>query len=53
MSLLAVPDLHFRRYQQIAEVLTRHGLRWRSGSSLRSRWEFIWPGAFCDQVGVE
>jgi ubiquinone biosynthesis protein len=27
MSLLAVPDLHFRRHRQIAEVLTRHGLR--------------------------
>ncbi len=28
MSLLVVPDLHFRRYRRIAEVLTRHGLRW-------------------------
>ncbi len=28
MSLLAVPDLHVRRYRQIAEALTRHGLRW-------------------------
>jgi ubiquinone biosynthesis protein len=36
MSLLAVPDLHFRRYRQIAEVLTRHGLRWlRDASGLR------------------
>ncbi|HEX5083107.1 MAG TPA: AarF/ABC1/UbiB kinase family protein [Blastocatellia bacterium] len=28
MSMLAVPEMHFRRYRQIAEVLTRHGLRW-------------------------
>ena len=33
MSLLAVPDLHFRRYRQIAEVLTRHGLRWLRDAS--------------------
>ncbi len=28
MSSLVVPDLHLRRYRQIAEVLTRHGLGW-------------------------
>ncbi len=33
MSLLAVPDLQFRRYRQIAEVLTRHGLRWLRDAS--------------------
>ncbi len=33
MSLLAVPDLHFRRYRQIAEALTRHGLRWLRDAS--------------------
>src|SRR6266508_804495 len=33
MSLLAVPDLHFRRHRQIAEVLTRHGLRWLRDAS--------------------
>jgi ubiquinone biosynthesis protein len=33
MSLLTVPDLHFRRYRQIAEVLTRHGLRWLRDAS--------------------
>ena len=33
MSMLAVPDLHFRRYRQIAEVLTRHGLRWLRDAS--------------------
>jgi ubiquinone biosynthesis protein len=33
MSLLAVPDLHLRRYRQIAEVLTRHGLRWLGDAS--------------------
>ncbi|HEY9431277.1 MAG TPA: AarF/ABC1/UbiB kinase family protein [Blastocatellia bacterium] len=33
MSWLAVPDLHFRRYRQIAEVLTRHGLRWLRDAS--------------------
>ena len=33
MNLLAVPDLHFRRYRQIAEVLTRHGLRWLRDAS--------------------
>jgi hypothetical protein len=29
------------------------GVMSRSGSSSRSVWEFIWPGAFCDQVGIE
>jgi ubiquinone biosynthesis protein len=33
MSLLPVPDLHFRRHRQIAEVLTRHGLRWLRDAS--------------------
>jgi ubiquinone biosynthesis protein len=28
MNSLVVPDLHLRRYRQIAEVLTRHGLGW-------------------------
>jgi len=28
-----VPDLHFRRYRQIAEVLTRHRLRWLRDTS--------------------
>jgi ubiquinone biosynthesis protein len=33
MSALVVPDLHLRRYRQIAEVLTRHGLGWLQGVS--------------------
>jgi ubiquinone biosynthesis protein len=28
-----VPDLHLRRYRQIAEVLTRRGLRWLRDAS--------------------
>jgi ubiquinone biosynthesis protein len=33
MSTLVMPDLHLRRYRQIAEVLTRHGLGWLHGVS--------------------
>ncbi len=33
MSALIVPDLHLRRYRQIAEVLTHHGLGWLHGVS--------------------
>ena len=33
MAALVVPDLHLRRYRQIAEVLTRHGLSWLRGVS--------------------
>src|SRR5262245_17699606 len=33
MNALVVPDLHLRRYRQIAEVLTRHGLGWLQGVS--------------------
>jgi len=33
MDALAVPDLHLRRYRQIAEVLARHGLSWLHSAS--------------------
>lgn len=33
MSALTVPDLHLRRYRQIAEVLARHGLSWLQEAS--------------------
>ncbi len=33
MGTLVMPDLHLRRYRQIAEVLTRHGLGWLHGVS--------------------
>jgi ubiquinone biosynthesis protein len=33
MGTLVMPDLHLRRYRQIAEVLTRHGLGWLHGIS--------------------
>jgi ubiquinone biosynthesis protein len=33
MGALVVPDLHLRRYRQIAEVLARHGLGWLHGVS--------------------
>ncbi|MBO0800774.1 MAG: AarF/ABC1/UbiB kinase family protein, partial [Blastocatellia bacterium] len=33
MGSLVIPDLHLRRYRQIAEVLTRHGLGWLHGVS--------------------
>jgi ubiquinone biosynthesis protein len=33
MGALVVPDLHLRRYRQIAEVLARHGLGWLHDAS--------------------
>jgi ubiquinone biosynthesis protein len=33
MGTLTMPDLHLRRYRQIAEVLTRYGLGWLHGIS--------------------
>jgi len=52
MSLLTVPDLHFRRYRQIAEVLTRHGLRWLRDASGLERFRPFRPD-LSESAGAE
>jgi ubiquinone biosynthesis protein len=43
MGTLIIPDLHLRRYRQIAEVLARHGLGWLHGVSGLERFHSFRP----------
>jgi ubiquinone biosynthesis protein len=43
MNALVVPDLHLRRYRQIAEVLARHGLGWLHSASGLERFRQFRP----------